>query len=128
MGNTLSANNLLRHPHLSLMLALGTLGSATLVLSRMFFTRGKYILLTYALIVIATGVILKTNQIRQYFARFWVGLGAFMMANIALYLHIRLIEQSPNLSPLTVWGHTWRLGFMLGIGAALNLALARVTE
>jgi hypothetical protein len=128
MGNTLTVNNVLKNRHLSLILGLGTLGSATLVLSFMFFARGKDILFAYTLIIIATGVVLKTTQVRQYMHRFWIGLGAFMMSNLSLYLYILLAENRLALWGIPIWAHTWRLGLILAIGVALNLAVARITE
>ena len=126
MENTLSRNNWVRDANVSLMLALGALSGTALVLSQMFFTRGKYILLVYAGLVIATGIILKTTKVANYAARFQVGLGSFMLANLALYVFVCV--DSGAFSHLTILGHVWRLGFLLLVGTALNLALARVSE
>jgi hypothetical protein len=116
---------------LSLAVALGTLGGATLVLAQMFFVRGKYILIPYAILVIGTAVVLRTTRVTNFAARFGAGLGGFMLASIALYAYISLVE-IPRLTghapAVSLLGHLWRLGFLLLIGAALNLAVARVSE
>ncbi len=126
MENTLTRNNWVRYASISLTLALGALSGTALVLSHMFFARGKYILLVYAGIAIATGIILKTTTVANYAARFQAGLGSFMLANLALYVYVCI--ESGAFSHLTLFGHAWRLGFMLLVGTALNLALARVSE
>ena len=116
---------------LSLAMALGTLGGATLVLAKMFFVSGKYILIPYAILVIGTAIVLRTTRITNFTARFVAGLGGFMLASVALYAYILLVEiprVSGNMLALSPLGHIWRLGFLLLIGAALNLAVARVSE
>lgn len=126
MESTSIGNNWIRNANVNLMLALGLLGGTALVLSYMFFTRGPYLLLIYAGVVIATGIILKTTQVASYAARFQVGLGSFMLASLAHYVYVCI--ESSAFSHLTIFGHIWRLGVMLSIGTTLNLALARVSE
>jgi hypothetical protein len=126
MENTLTQNNWVRNTSISLVLALGSLGGTALVLSHMFFTRGKYLLLVYAGVVIATGAILKASKVSNYAARFQVGLGSFMLASLAHYVYVCI--DSGAFSHLNIFGHAWRLGLVLLIGTAINLALARVSE
>ncbi|HEX6086500.1 MAG TPA: hypothetical protein VF266_18370 [Thermoanaerobaculia bacterium] len=108
----------------SLAAALGVLGGATLVLSAAFFSPGKYILLPYALFVVATGVVLKSCRVTQYSARFAIGLASFLIASTALYVFI-----SMSVSTTIPWhGHLWRFLFLLGLGAAIHAAVARVSD
>lgn len=127
MEHVIPQNQWVRNPNVTLMLALGVLGGTVIILSQMFFLRGKYLLLAYAGVVIATGIILKTTKVTRYGQRFGIGLGAFMLASLSHYVFLQVAERT-SLTPLTFLGHTWRIGFMLVIGAAINLALARVTE
>ena len=108
----------------SLAAALGVLGGATLVLSAAFFARGKYILLPYALFVVATGIVLKSCRVTEYSSRFFIGLTAFFVASMALYVYI-----GTNVSSTIPWhGHLWRILVVLGIGAAIHAAVARVSD
>lgn len=108
----------------SLAAALGVLGGATLVLSAAFFASGKHILLPYALFVVATGVVLKSCRVEEYSTRFFIGVTSFLVASMALYVYIAM-----NVSTSIPWhGHLWRIAVVLGIGAAIHAAVARVSD
>jgi hypothetical protein len=122
---------IIRQSSLSLALTLGTLGGTGLVFTAMFFAKGKYILIPYALLVIGTAVALRTARVRNFAARFVAGLGGFMLASVALYLYTFLVDVpriTGHLPPISLLGHLWRLVFLLLVGAALNLAVARVSD
>ncbi len=125
---TIKSFRWVQHQAFTLTLALGTLSAAVLVLYYHFFARGKDLLFVYAFLAIATGVILKTSRIESFAERFAVGLGSFMIATLAHYIYIVTIDNPSALLGIAVFGHAWRLGFMLLVGTILNLALARITK
>ena len=108
---------------LSLALALGALGGARLVLCNMFFTPGKYLLIPYALVVLGSLFAIRAERLASFSERFVTGLLAFVFASVPLYLSIAL---SPTVAPLGFLGHAWRVGVLVGLGALINLATARV--
>ncbi len=109
---------------LSLAVALGALGGAALVLSAMFITGpGKNILLTWALVVVGTTVAVRAERLSSFFTRFAVGLIAFVISSLALYVALAF---SPQTSHLGLGGHAWRVGFIVALGALINLATASV--
>ncbi len=108
----------------SLAVALGALGGATLVLFAVFFSAGKLLLLPYGLFVVATAVVLKSCRVPTYPARFMVGLASFLLATAALYVFIA----ANTGTSISFGGHLWRILLMVGIGAAINAAVARVSE
>lgn len=112
--------------HATLTLALGFLGAVTLILGSWFVSSGPLILAVYALVVVATTWIVRLERIPSYRGRFLVGLGVFMIGSLGLYVAIGF---DPGASDsITVLGHTWRLGALLLLGAAVNLATARIAE
>lgn len=108
---------------LSLAVALGVLGGATLVLSAMFFTPGKYLLIPYALVVLGSPVAIRAEGMVAFSERFLTGLLAFVLSSLALYVAIAL---SPAVAQVGFLGHAWRVGLLVGIGALVSLATARV--
>lgn len=108
---------------MSLALALGFLGATALILAAMFFAPGKFILVPYGAFVVAIAVVLRSARVPTYRERFVAGLGAFMVATLALYIYTARI--GGHVSPI---GHAWRLAVVIAIGVALNAAIARVSE
>ena len=110
---------------LSLAVALGALGGAALVLSAMFFTPGKYLLIPYAAVVLGTLFAVRAERVPSFAARFMTGLLAFVISSFALYAALAI---SPATARLGVGGHAWRLAFIVGAGALINLATARLAH
>jgi len=109
---------------LSLAVALGALGGAALVLSAMFITGpGKSILLTWAAVVVGTTVAIRAERLSSFSTRFAVGLVAFVISSLALYVALVL---SPQTAHLGFGGHAWRVGFIVALGALFNLATASI--
>lgn len=107
----------------SLAIALGVVGGAILVLSHVFFTPGKYLLIPYAAVVLGTTAVIRAEHLASFAERFMAGLTAFMIASLALYVRIGF-----ETGGLPWAGHAWRIGVMLGIGVAINLATARLAR
>ena len=108
---------------LSLALALGALGGATLVLSALFLTPGKYLLLPYGLVVLGSIFAIRAEGMAAYSERFFTSLLAFVLSSLALYVAVSL---SPAVGQVGFLGHAWRIGLLVGIGAFVSLATARV--
>jgi hypothetical protein len=110
---------------LSFALALGAFGGAVLVLSLLWFVgrRGSAILLPYAAVVLGMTVAIRAERFSHFAERFLVGLLAFMIASIALY--VAVVVRLPS-SGIPVWAHAWRLAFLVGLGVAINLPAARL--
>lgn len=111
--------------NISLALALGIFGAAVLVLSFVFFTPGKYLLIPYAGVVLATTAVIRAEHIRNFGDRFVIGLMSFMIASMALYV---AVSWSVGVSKLPLFGHAWRIGLLLAVGAAINLPAARIAN
>jgi hypothetical protein len=107
----------------SLAAALGVFGGTILVLSHVFFTPGKYLLIPYSLVVIATTVVVRAEHIAAFRDRFAVGFGSFAIASLALYVAVSV---SPASGHVPLLGHAWRLGLLAAIGVAINLPAARL--
>ncbi|MBZ0088883.1 MAG: hypothetical protein K8H90_00745 [Thermoanaerobaculia bacterium] len=111
------------HRSLSLALALGALGGATLVLCYIFLTPGKYLLIPYALVVLGSLLAIRAERMKSFSERFATGLLAFVLSSLALYVSVSV---SPGASHLGLFGHAWRLALLVGLGALISLATARV--
>lgn len=109
---------------LAFVLALGLLGGAALVTVEWATTRGPLILFPYAAIVISSALYLRFEQVQGWVRRFSLALGVFMVATLTVY---GFIDRVLVRSSISVWGHTWRLGFMLLLGSALSAAVAQLT-
>lgn len=108
---------------LSLALALGALGGATLALSALFFTSGKYLLVPYALVVLGSLVAIRAEGMAAFSERFFTALLVFVLSSLPVYVVTVL---SPTIAQVGFFGHAWRLGLLVGIGAVVSLASARV--
>jgi len=119
MAKWLSARNI------SLALPLGVFGAAVLVLSFVFFTPGKYLLIPYAGVVLGTTAVIRAEHIRDFGDRFAIGFLSFIIASMSLYVAVAWSAGASKVPPL---GHAWRIAFLLGVGAAINLPAARIAK
>lgn len=115
-----------QHP-LAFVLSLGLLGGGALIITVSLTTRGPLVFLPYALIVITGAVYLRVERVQGFGNRFALSLGSFMFATVLLYLFIGLVH-AKSLLKISLFGHAWRLGLMLLIGAALSAAVAQLTS
>ena len=107
--------------------ALGLLGGGALITTVSITTRGPMIFLPYAALVLATGAYLRVEKVRPFARRFGLALGAFMAATLILYIFIGVVANARALVEISLVGHAWRLGLMLGIGSLLSAAVAQLT-
>ena len=120
--------NILNLPGRGLLLGslVGLLGGAALVAVQIGFT-GPMILAPYAaLVLILTGVsaLDRTLERGQRFGMLFTG---FMVASLVLYFYLILID-NPSALSMPLYGHAWRLGFLVGTGAVVSAAGAFATE
>jgi hypothetical protein len=104
---------------------MGALGGAVLVLSHLFLTPGKFIFVPYAAIVVGILIAVRAENLPRFSERFAAGFLAFMLASIALYIEVLVSTPGPGPS---LAGHAWRLGVLVIVGAAINVAVARLAE
>jgi hypothetical protein len=101
------------------------IGTDKLISMHWYFHKGWWIILPYALVLIASMLILRLNKNIEmnYQKAFIASVIIFMLMTIIMYLYICIIENP--ISGITVWGHTWRMLIMLGFavvsGAYLGL-------
>jgi hypothetical protein len=107
-------------------LALGLLGGSALITIAWNTTRGPVVLIAYAMLIIVAAVYLRVERVQHFSRRFSITLGAFMFATLMFYLFIGLVA-AKTLFKIPLFGHAWRLGFMLLVGSALSAAVAQMT-
>lgn len=107
-------------------IALGILGGGALIATTMLSSRGPLVLVPYAALMIIAALFLRAEVVQPLSRRFSLALGAFMTATVILYLFIAIFA-AHSLTTISLAGHLWRLGVMLGIGAVLSAAVAQVT-
>ena len=107
-------------------LSLGLLGGAALITVEWTTKRGPLVLIPYAVLILVSAFYLRGERVQHWPRRFALSLGAFMSATLILYLFIGSVA-TRNLFAISLWGHAWRLGLMLAIGAALSAAVAQLT-
>lgn len=110
-----------------LALALGILGGAALIATTMLTTRGPAIFLPYAALVLGSLAAVRLADWPEFSRRFAAAFLAFMVATLVLYVFIGAIEAN-TLMKISVWGHTWRLGFIAVIGGVLSGAVAYLAD
>jgi hypothetical protein len=108
-------------------LSLGVLGGAALIATVSLSHRGPLIYRPYALIVLTTAAYIRLERVQGFGRRFALSLATFMVGTVLLYAFIGLV-QAKTLFLISPLGHTWRLGFMLALGACLSAAVAQLTS
>src|SRR5439155_23153147 len=107
-------------------LALGVLGGSALIVTAWNTRYGPVILLPYAALVLISAIYLRLERVQDFSRRFGITLGVFMSATLLFYLYAAGIR-AKTLFIIPLWGHAWRIGFMLLIGSILSAAVAQVT-
>jgi hypothetical protein len=117
----------LRNPALRLGAIVGLLGGLALVAVPVFGFRGPTIYVPYTVLVLALTGLAALRPTYGRWERFGLVLTGFMVASLVMYLYIILID-NPDALSISLLGHAWRLGFLLGVGAILSAPAAFVTE
>ena len=111
---------------LAFTLALGVLGGAALVSTVALTARGPMIFVPYAAVILVAGCYLRLERVQPFRRRLGLVLGAFMTATLILYAFIFTFGNA-TVNSISLVGHVWRLGLMLGVGAVLSAAVAQLT-
>jgi hypothetical protein len=72
----------------SLAVALGVVGGAVIVLSHMFFTPGKYVLIPYSAVIVGATLAVRAEMLASFAERFTTGLLAFVLYAGAHYVAV----------------------------------------
>lgn len=107
---------------LTFTLALGV-GGGVLLAASLSVMKGPAILVIYALIPVFYAFYFRVVRIDGFGRRFAVGVASFMIATIIMYVVLNFML---GLGRISWWGHTWRLGMMLGIGSGLAASIAQI--
>jgi hypothetical protein len=111
---------------IAFILALGFLGGSALIVATFLTHRGPVIFVPYTAIVLITAAYLRLEHVTPFRRRFGIALGVFMVATLVFHLFITAFKAKTILK-ISLFGHAWRIGFMLAIGAVLSLCVAQVT-
>ena len=136
----MSATEFIANPAFPRALVVGAFGGVGLVLTAMYSRRGPLVFAPYAAFLAALTLLLARYPGLTYGVRFVAGLGSFLVASAALYVATgvladrsrrRLVAEGrlPETAlyyRLPLWGHVWRLGLLVGIGAVVCGAVAFV--
>jgi hypothetical protein len=123
MGGTMLTHDF-RNPTLPRALVLGALGGIALVLVSIYSNRGPLIFLPYTALLAALAALVGLRE-PSFRTRFVAVLAGFMVASLILYVYVGVFGSSAN--TVSVSGHTWRLAFLLAVGALLAAAISYVT-
>jgi hypothetical protein len=136
----MSPTELIVNPAFPRALVVGAFGGVALVLTAIFSRRGPLIFAPYAAFLAALTLLLARYPSLTYSARVAAGLAGFLVASAALYAATgvradrarrRLVAEGrlPETAlhhHLPLWGHAWRLGFLVGVGTVVCAGLAFV--
>lgn len=133
---------LLANPAFPRALVLGLFGGAGLALTAIYSRRGPLIYPVYTALLAALALLLAHYSGISFAARFGAALAAFLVASAALYVTVgilgdhqrrRLVAEgrlpaSALDSRLSLWGHAWRLGFLLAVGMIASAGVAYIAS
>jgi hypothetical protein len=129
---------LLVNPALLRALAVGAFGGVGLVLTVVYSRRGPMIFVPYAALLAALTLLLSRFGQLPYAPRFAAAFAAFAIATLPVYVAVgvlgrrqrerlrregRLSAEPPRLS---LWGHVWRIGFVIAAGGIVTAGVAFV--
>ena len=133
---------LLADPAFRRAVVLGLFGGAGLALTAIYSRRGPLIYPAYAALLAALALLLARYSGMSFAGRFRAALAGFVVATAALYVTTgvlagrerrRLVAEgrvpaSALNSRLPLWGHAWRLGSLLAIGAIVSAGIAYIAS
>lgn len=114
-----------KHPVL-VALALGILGGAALIVTKGLTGGGPLVFLPYSALVLGSLAAVRLAGWPEFSRRFVAAFLAFMVATVVFYVYIA--ASAGTFLEISVWGHTWRLGFMAGIGGVLSGSVAYLAD
>jgi hypothetical protein len=135
-------SELLNHPAFLRALVLGLFGGAGLALATIYRRRGPLIYPVYAALLAALALLLARYTGMSFAGRFGAVLAGFLVASSALYVTVGIVSDrqrrrlvaegrlpaSALNSRLPFWGHTWRVSFLLAVGAITSAGIAYIAS
>ena len=134
------ALELLANPAFPRAIVVGVFGGAGLALTMIYSGRGPLIYPVYAALLTALALLLARYDAMLLVERFAAALVGFLVASAILYITVgirsdqqrrRLLVQgrlSATSGRLPLWGHTWRLAFLLAVGVITSAGIAYITS
>jgi hypothetical protein len=121
---------------------LGLFGGAGLALTAIYSRRGPLIYPVYASLLAALALLLDRYADMSFAERFGAALGGFIVASAALYVTVvvlsdrqrrRLVAEGRLTASalgwrLPLWGHAWRVAFLLVVGAIASAGVAYIAS
>lgn len=122
-------------------IVVGVFGGAGLVLTHLYSRRGPLVYAPYAALVVMLTWLLARYPAVPYVGRFAAALGGFLTGSMLLYVAAgitadrqrRRLVREGRLPPSAlqfstgVFGHAWRLGFLVAIGSVVSAGVAYVS-
>lgn len=130
---------LLANPALSRAIVVGLFGGVGLACVTIYGRRGPHILPVYAALLAALALLLARYGALSYGARLAASLAGFMTASLLLYVAVGFkakesrarLQREGRLPPgdlhgPSLFGHAWRLGFLVAAGTVVSAGVAFV--
>ena len=120
---------------------LGVFGAISLALMVTYSRRGPLIYPVYAAILASLAMLLARDPTLTYGMRFDAALGGFAVSSFGLYVAVvlsarrsrRALVRAGRLPPsalnhhVSIVGHAWRIGLLLGVGAVASAGVAFIS-
>ena len=119
---------------------IGVLGGAALGLTVFYSRRGPMIFLPYAALLAALTFLLARYADLSFATRFTAALSGFAIATAFAYVAVGVTAERQRerlrcdgrlpstASGPSVWGHAWRIGFVLSLGSLASAAVAFIAS
>ena len=110
---------------LPIVIILGLFGGGLLIVGTLLFTKARWLILIYSLVMVSAMLALKFNKNIEinYLKSFITGVLTFVLMSYIYYLY-SLIWINPD-NEIDLWGHAWRflaiIGMAISSGAVLGL-------
>jgi hypothetical protein len=130
------------HPACGRAVVLGLFGGAGLALTAIYSRRGPLIYPVYAALLAALALLVGRYGDMSFAQRFGATLGGFLVASGALYVTVAVLSDRQRRRLVTerrlpaslagvrlpLWGHAWRVGFLLVVGAIASAGVAYIAS
>jgi hypothetical protein len=104
-------------------LLLGVLFAVMMIDLTLVTTHAAFGFFVYAGLMLAMAVYLSVMRVESFRRRFSLTLTAFMTTTILMYW-FAVAVLSPEARSISLWGHTWRIGFALALGSVAAAIVA----
>ena len=109
-------------------LGFGLAGAALQIAMVVTEVNGPVVIFPYAMVVIVAAMYVRDRYPSSFAARFSAVLASFMCMTVVFYFALYSVITPRGIHNIPLFGHVWRLGFMLGIGIGAAMAIALLTR